>query len=170
MLQDKFLEISKSLNGQYSSQTNLYQGNQWSSLPVTVHQFEFSYKGILIKFNYELGNSNVAEISCAFIPFKLIPEFDIAKKGHFQLLFSRNKNAWSVHCSNKMFVNKIKMILYSSGIEELSKVTAFEPKISGRLFEKEYKIFTQYYLGFDKFEDSILPIIDFYKKLIDAIN
>ena len=170
MIEETFLELSKSLNGNYSNRTTIYRGHQSSSLPVTIHTFHFTYKEILITFIYDLGNSYIAEISCKLIPKRLTPDFEVEKEGHFIMLFRRNKNPWSIQSSNEMFANKIKMIIESSGIEQLANDVAFEPSISGKFIEKEYRIFTRYYLGFDKYEDSILPLIDFYKKLIDAIT
>jgi len=135
--------------------------------PVVIYYLELNYKETLIKLKYEFGIHNLAEIKVKINTNKFIPTFKVESKSHLSRLFTKKSNIWSVKGAEKGIETKIKEILNSSGLSQLADEVSFLPTINGTENNKEFNVFIHFYLGFERKEESILPIIEFCKSTID---
>lgn len=96
--------------------------------------------------------------------------FQIERRNHFDLLFRRKKNPWKIKCTDDLLLHKLQTILRTSGIDDLADQEAFEPTITGEVIDGSYSIHAIYSIAFNRKEESIMPMINFFKQLIDKIQ
>lgn len=170
MIKSKFTEISNSLGGEYFFSETRGKGITDTYHTTDYHKLIIPYKESEIIAIYEFGNRSTATITTKS-SFRNIPiSFNISKRNHFFKLFNKNTKSLKVSSQNKNTQIKIEDALFNSGLEKIASDTVFEPMIKLSQNKDEIEVFTIFYLGFQNKENSILPIINFYKDLIDLIN
>jgi len=128
------------------------------------------YKGHTIIAKYEFGNHNVGEIFTTIKKANKKYFFKLKKNSHFKLLFSKNKFSLKVIIESNQNQRRIEGILSESGLEQIAKETSFNPEIKFITKGLETEVKTHFYLGFKNKEKSILPVINFYKDLINLLS
>lgn len=169
MLSTKFKAIAKSQNATYKVNDFKVDGHVGTKLFFSVHNFIFKHKDVEISIRYEIGKSNLAEINFRIPNYAGNKEFKLDTKEHFFRLFSANKKPWKIEGSDKLFTSKINDILRQSGLTKIASETSFEPNIVGSYSHGDYTLITTFSLSFENYEDSVEPIIEFHKQLIDLL-
>jgi len=126
--------------------------------------FNAKYSVKNFKVDGELGSKLPISIYYLELSYRTIPI------SHFTKLLSFKKDTWKIKCKSKLMSNNLNQILRLSGLTKIANKRPFEPITEGIIVDNTYYINTKFYLGFDNKEDSLLPIIKFYKKLIDFLN
>lgn len=170
MIESRFQEISQELNGNYQHETKKYNGGMGARLPVTLHRLDIDYNGSSIDVKYEFGNLNLGKFLCTIKSGKRIPDFKIETRSNLGRLFTKGRSPWKIKCSDGLLAEKIKLFLKETDLEKIVQETSFEPSIIGETDQTGFNVKMQFYLGFENKEESILPIINFYKKMIDHLN
>ncbi len=170
MIKSEFTKISTLIGAKYEYREEVVKSLPNTSHPITYHEMSFPYGQHLIEMEYEFGNTNIATIKCKLSSKKKHYFFSLKKMNHIKKLFSKQKNSLKVINPDQNIRLKIEEILNKTGLEKIAQDTLFEPKVEFKSSENEIKIITKFYLGFDNKENSIVPIIDFYKKLIDIFK
>lgn len=170
MFEQVFTEIAKKPNCNYRKDDFSVNGRIGAKLPVTIHYLNIIFDGTSIDLRYDLGNHNTAEVSASIETKSKIPEIEILTRSHFSRLFSLKKNAWKIKCSSERLKLNFIQMLKNSGLTKIANTEGFEPEIKAQFKDEKYSIHTQYYLGFNGKENSIVPMIEFYKSLIQSIK
>lgn len=168
MIEAKFIEVSEKVDGIYKREDASYKLDlQGSTMPVTKHFLRVDYKSNIIDIQYEFGNTNVAQVVSSIRSKRALHPLKLTTKSHLGRLFSRSKHPWTIKCKDSNTKTIIENTLEQSGLKELAEERAFEPDVEILPEGQFYKVKTHFYLGFDNKEDSLLPVVNFYKKLID---
>ena len=167
MIKSKFIEISNLLNCKYEVKDFIVEGSLGSKLPITIHNLQVAHKGIFINIKYEFGNSNVGEIKIKIRTENKLTEFEVGTTDNFLRLITFEKRIWKIKCKNINIENHLIKSLKSFGLTQMAQETTFEPQIIGKNENDSYIIYTKFYLGFNNKENSLLPMIEFHKNLID---
>lgn len=170
MIQSKFIKISQELKGAYQCQQVKHHQHGYSILPVTKHILRLNYNNTTIHILYELGRLNIANVSAIVAPHEQKENFDIETSNHLKRFFSKKKPPWIIRSKDALLCKNLDDFLSQSNLTSMAKKTLFEPKIEGRMNENSYNILSHFHLEFSKKEESILPIINFYKLMIDSIK
>ncbi len=170
MIESKFQEIATEVNGIYKINDAKYNGGRSGVIPVTEHLLRVEYKSNIIDVKYEFGNTNVAQVVSTFQCKRILTPFQLSTKSHFGRLFSKNKSPWKVKCHDKEVKYLFERLLNSAGLKQMAEERAFEPELIGTLAGQKYTLKTKFYLGFDDKEESLLPMINFYKMVIDYVS
>ena len=170
MLKNKFQLIADRQNTIYALDEFKVNGINGSKVFISIHTFKFIHKNVEVLLKYELGNSNLAEIKFT-IPNQIsAKDFKLETKEHIFRIFSANKDLWKIKGEDKLFISKVKDALNSSGLSKLADKTSFEPYILGKNSNNNYTLNTTFSLSFENYDNSIEPIIDFHKQIIDLLN
>ncbi len=168
MIEAKFREVSNIVDGLYKRMDSYYEIERNAPpLPVTKHFLRVEYKSTIIDVQFELGNTNVAQFVCLMHSKRELHPLTLTTKSHLIRLFSINKYPWVIKCDDKSTKALVENSLEQFGLNALGKKYAFEPDIDIQKSGQKYIVKTKYYLGFDNKEDSLLPMVLFYKGLID---
>jgi hypothetical protein len=130
----------------------------------------FNYNGITININCGLGLQSVARITCVLPKSNELNNFEISTKSHLSLLFSSNKNRFKIETQNNILSKMIANNLSYKELQSISKQTKFQPLIMGTTKNKTYTITTEYHLIFDERNETFIPLIQFFKDLIDYLK
>ncbi|WP_196889869.1 hypothetical protein [Aureivirga sp. CE67] len=170
MIEEKFIEISEELNCNYRQENTKYNNVlSGSNLPVTDHYLEIEYKDSFINLSYEFGSQNIAEIITEIELKQPKEDFEISTRSHFKRLFVQNKSPWKIKNSNPVLKGKILKLLEESKLTEIANESTFEPLIKGKGTKNRFELTTRYSLAFENKEESILPIINLNKRIIDLL-
>lgn len=170
MIKSKFREISTSLGGEYLFSEKISKSLTTTSHSTDYHKLIIPYNDSEIVVRYEFGNLNIASVNVT-TAFRNSPiSFSISKRNHLITLFNKKAKSLKVTSDNLNTKLRIEDILLSSGLEKIATDTTFEPEIKLAENDKKIEVSTIFYLGFVEKENSILPIINFYKGIIDLIN
>lgn len=131
------------------------------------YHLAFNYNGITISVNCGLGLQSVARITCVLPKSNELNNFEISTRSHLSLLFSSNKNRLKIETQNNILSKMIENNLSYKELESISKRTKFQPLIMGTTKNQTYTIITEYHLIFDERNETFIPLIQFYKDLID---
>jgi len=169
MIESKFREVSKQVNGKYQIKDSKYSVGitSGSVMPVTIHLLRVEYKMNIIDVSYEFGNANVAQILLSTPLNSRLKDVTLNTKSHLGRLFSRNKHPWHIKCKDQTLKDVIERSLDHTGLKHIANNSAFEPEIIGKIDGGRYLLETRFYLGFDNKEESLLPLINFYKFIVD---
>ena len=167
MIKSKFTEISKLFNYDYEINEFTVDGSLGSKISISIHKLELKYQNTPIKIIYEFGNSNVAEIKLIIELNEKCKNFKITTSDNFWRLISFNKNVWNIYCKNQNTKNYLFNSLKNFSLTKMAENSTFEPIIKGQIESNYFIINTKFYLGFKNKEESILPIINFHKSLIE---
>ncbi len=167
MIESKFEEVSKEVNGIYKIKDSKHSAGMGSKMPVTEHFLRVDYKSNIIDVKYEFGNTNVAQIVSSIQCKRSLTSITLSTKSHFGRLFSKSKHPWKIKCKDDNVKVLFEETLEHNGLKRIAEEKAFEPEIEGHLDGKTYTLKTKFYLGFDNKEESLLPLINFYKGIID---
>lgn len=167
MIESTFREVSKKVNGQYQIKDSKYSVGTGSVIPVTIHLLRVEYKMNVIDVSYEFGNSNVAQILLSIPLNSRLKDVKLSTKSHLGRLFSRNKHPWRITCKDQKLKEVLERSLDHAGLKHIADNSAFEPELVGKTDGGCYLLETRFYLGFDNKEESLLPVINFYKSIID---
>lgn len=170
MIESKFIEISKKYGGKYDLSNFKVNETLGSKLPISIHKLKLSHKEISINVCYEFGNSNVAEVKFEIYVQIEVPYFELETRDHFSRLFSLKKNPWKIKSSNNQLSSNIIRYLNTVSLTKMANDESFEPVMKGIYKNGKYNFNTRFYLGFNNKENSISPIIEFHKTLIDHIK
>lgn len=169
MIKTKFEEISKLLDCNYDYKEERHLSLLSRNIPISFHKINLEYNSIKIELLYEFGENNLALINSRIQTNKNLPSFIVNTRTQFQRLFSKEKNPFTVKSTDPLFESFIMNALEECSYNEIAMNTTFEPEIKGEYNENYYYITTKFYLGFKDKEESILPSINLYKKIIDKI-
>ena len=133
------------------------------------HYLNVPYKGQLIQIMFDLCEFDVAEASTVLFPETETFEFEIEPRGQLARLLFKRKCGWTIKCIDEEMRIGIENQIISSKLDQLIDQTRFEPFITGKFEKFGYKIHTKYSLAFNNKEESVLPMINFYKGMIDFL-
>lgn len=167
MIESKFIEVSKKYDGKYNLSNFAVKETLGSKLPISIHSLDLTHKEIPINITYEFGNSNLAEVKFEMYVQIKVPDFELETKDHFSRLFSFKKDPWKIKPLNSQLSVNIIGYLNSTGLTKMANDESFEPIMKGIFNAGIYEFNTKFYLGFNNKENSITPIIEFHKALID---
>ena len=169
MLEQQFIKISAAYNSTLDVNHFTVNGNMGAKVSISIYTLPLILHGVTVTIKYELGNFNLAEIGFSIQTERKFSDFQLQTKDHFSRLFSFNKDPWRIKGADKFFISKIEHGLQQSGFTQLATKTAFEPSISGRYENGTYLVKTRFSLAFENKEDSVVPLIDFQKKMIELL-
>lgn len=167
LIQTAFEKIAKKLTVAYEYKEIHRVGID--NLTISYHTLVIPYRHNTIRVEYEFGDLNTAEITTALTNPSRHNQFTIQKNGPYKLLFFRNKKSLEVTSTSTSTALTITKLLESTGLEAIALGTQFDPKIKFQTSKNKTQLVTRYYLGFKDKEKSILPIINFYKGIIDTL-
>lgn len=145
-------------------------GNKGAVNPISIYTFTLNHRDVTVKVKYEFGNFNLAEVEFV-VPAEIkVSEFKLETKDNFSRWFSFNKSFWEIKSESTLFTSKLMDVLRQSSLTNLANDTSFEPIMSGINNLQTYTFSTKFYLGFTNKEDSIIPVIEFHKQIIDLIR
>ena len=169
MFEKIFNDLSKKSNAVYTNESYKVDGDLGSKLPITIHYLDYPYQDTIIYLRYELGDYNLAEINIALDQYQG-PDFEIRARDQMTRLLSFNKKVWTIKCKNPKLERYLEISLNDTGLTKIARESTFEPEIKGEYKGSIYTLYTCYSLAFQNKEQSIEPIIKFYKMLIDYTN
>ncbi|WP_299097911.1 hypothetical protein [uncultured Winogradskyella sp.] len=141
-----------------------------SASEIDIYKIKIPYQQHTIHIKYEFGNHNMAVIETTLIPKTIIPNIELTTRSHFSRLLSFKAKRWSIKSSNRLLERTILENLKATQLTELAEKDAFEPIIKGYQKNENYILNTQFYLGFNNKEKTLVPIITFYKNMIDYLD
>ena len=168
-MEQKFIAVAQHYKCDYEVNNYTVDGNVGAKIPISIYTLTLSHKDVIIYLKYELGNYNLAEVKFRLYTKDKIPEFHLETKDHFSRLFSLKKTPWIVKSKSKAINVKMLQLIVNTGLAKIANDAAFEPKIAGLQINKEYNFTTKFYLGFDNKEETIAPILEFNKGVIDYL-
>jgi hypothetical protein len=121
------------------------------------------YKNNIICVHYEVGDIKLGRIESAFSEINKLPQFDITTRSHFKRLIFRNKNILKVNSKKEKFKKRLEKLLSETELELIARKTLFLPETKSI----NYNIKTEFSLSFDDNLEVLMPLISFYKSLID---
>lgn len=166
MIENYFIQLEGTLENCKTNVVHEKFAAGGSRVPVSLYELLHEYKGHTIELVYELGNHNLARVEVNLGAVRL-PFFLITNKSHFSRLFSSKGNILKVECKHPQFKKYLEEILISTGLEQIARDNLFEPRIETKTEKNEVKIIAGFYLGFEDKIGTILPLLDFYKQIID---
>ena len=169
-MKSEFEIISKKYNGEFKLEERIVKGIGFSSLPITSYKLVVPIDNIKISIVYEFGNYNLANIRMTLFDVAPSNFFKFKKQGALKLLFSKNKNSLDVISESTTIKNAVFTLLQQTGLEKIARDTLFEPEIIFTNSKNKCEIHTRFYLGFKNKENSLEPIIEFYKGMIKLLN
>jgi len=169
MIKEKFEEIAEQLGCDYNYSEERHVSLVSGNIPISYHSLTLTYKTVKIELQYEFGGQNLASVKSAIETDKKVPDFKVKTRSQIKRLFSRNKSPFIVQSKDDLFDVFILNVLDDAGYNEIATKTTFDPELSGVNTADHYKLSTNFYLGFDDKENSILPSINLYKRIIDKI-
>nr|WP_299206737.1 hypothetical protein [uncultured Brumimicrobium sp.] len=169
MIREKFEEIASQLGCKYEYSEKRHVSLISRNIPASYHQMTLEYKTVKIEVLYEFGGQNLAWVKSSIKTNKNLPNFTVNTKSQIKRLFSKDKHPFIVKSDDTLFKAFILKTLETTSYNEIANKTTFEPKLSGNKIEGYYKINTNFYIGFDNKEQSILPSINLHKSIIDKI-
>lgn len=170
MVNEKLIEISEKLNCEYIQENTVYEYVlNGDSFPVTNHYLKIKYKNSLIDARFEFGRQNICEIYVELELTKPKESFEIRTHSHLKRLFIKNNSPWKIKILDPVLKRNILKLFEISELNEIAKNTSFEPVVNGDNKENKYEIITRFSLAFENKEESILPMINMYKDLIDFL-
>ena len=170
MMKTVFENVAKELQCTYECKDDKYTGFNRSLATVSTHQLSIEYKDCIIDVQYEFGKTNLAEIKTTIKSDQRLFGFSVRSGNHFVRLFTKKGEMLKVKTENKGLKVEILKLLKDNNLEKMANDTAFEPEIDSKFLDGHYIIDTKFYLGFDNKEDSIIPIVNFYKGMIDYLK
>ncbi|WP_196890133.1 hypothetical protein [Aureivirga sp. CE67] len=171
MLEQKFLEISEELNCNYKIVNkeidDYFLGRK---LSVNDYYLEIEHQNSVIFLCYELANQSMAKVTVEVELNHFKENFEISTRSHFQRLFVKNKSPWKINCPNAEFKKKLLTILDKNELSDFAQKTSFEPIIYGKRAFNKIKIETKFSLAFENKENSIIPVINYHKRMIEFLS
>ena len=76
---------------------------------------------------------------------------------------------WISKCKNRILEKTLLDHLKTTGLTELAEKEAFEPIVKGYTKSGSYFLNTKFYLGFNNKENSLEPMVIFFKKMLEYI-
>jgi hypothetical protein len=131
------------------------------------YDLKIKYNGCTIKIACGLGRQSAAIITCVISQNNTINNFEITTRNHLAILFSSNKNRFTLETEDSILQKFIENNTAYQELHAVSKRTKFLPTITGTNNEESYKLLTEYDLFFDQRNETFMPLIQFYKDLID---
>ena len=169
MIRAKFEEVANQLGCKYEYSEKGHVSFISRNIPASYHTLTLEYNSVTIKLVYELGSQNLGKVKSVIETSKNIVNFSVTTKSQIQRLFSKDKEPFKIESKDPIFESKIRTFLKSSIYHDMVNRTTFDPEICGVKSEGKYTIYTNFYLGFEDKELSIIPSIDVHKKIIDEI-
>lgn len=167
MIENYFMELANTLeNAKVNVVHEKFASDRGSRLTVSLYELFCEYKGHKIELVYELGSHNLAKVEVGLSASR-VPLFLITNKSHFSRLFSFKGNILKVECRDPQFKKYLEEILHATGLEQIARDNLFEPRIEVKTEAHGVKIITGFYLGFEDKAGAVLPLLDFYKRIID---
>ncbi len=160
-------EITEQIDAQYKYREEKEKWINGVVYLVSAHYITTEYKNHTIFLEYELGKYNMGYVKMELERDHIMIPFQFKKVSHLRRLFNSKMNSLQVVCKNKIFKKEIERLLIESHLEQIARDTLFEPQIEIQQKKGGYEMITKFYLGFDDKEHSIIPMIDFYKGIID---
>ena len=170
MLEPIFTELAKKHNGEYNVENINVRGKRFSRLPISTHHFNFTHLNTKLKVKYEFGNHNLAEIKFVLEDVNKIPDIQINAREHLFRLFSFNKKVWKFKSKSKADISLYEFLLNENGLTSIAKDFAFEPQIHGKWNKNKFEFYTFYSLAFENKENSLKPVIEFHKMIIEHLK
>ncbi len=131
------------------------------------YSLKFKYNECPIIMDCMLGQQSVARITCLLPKNNDLHNFSIATRSHIAVLFWAYKNRFTLETEDSMLSKFIKHNAAYKELNALSKRTKFQPAITGINKGDSYILLTEYHLFFPQRNESFMPLIQFYKDLID---
>ena len=159
-----FTELSNRLDWDYRFQ------EYYDLEPFTVHTFHLSHQGVPIEIEYQFGKGDLAHFTCSFFSRTPLFSFTTCKKSHFWKLFHPRQSILQVRSPNVGFGRQIHDLLGKNGLLGLAEEHLFAPDMQGQASGQSYQLNTRFHLAFNRKEQSLEPMVSFYKDMIDLYS
>lgn len=170
MLEQQFIKISAEYNSTLDVNHFTVNGNMGAKVSISIYTLPLVLHDVNVTIKYELGNFNLAEIGFSVQTERKFSDFQLETQDQFSRLFRFNKNPWRIKGADKFFISKIDAALRQSSLTQLAIKTVFEPSIIGNYENGTYSVKTRFSLAFENKEDSLVPIIEFQKRMIRLLK
>lgn len=164
-----FEQLVASENGRFSVKENKYMGGiePGSYTFSDTYTAVFEHRGIIIELINELGHQNLGKIRCSLPKQAEKKVFSMETKGQFYQLMHRRELPILINTEFPPLYNRIEVSNPFHHLCERAKADRFEPEIKGFNKNDEYIIECVYHLAFNNKELVLIPLIQFFKTLID---
>ena len=167
MIEEYFIQLSKTLDNCKANVVHQkFASSPGAKVHISIYELFYVYKNHQIELVYELGNHDLAKVEVNLSSDR-IPSFQITNNSHFSRLFFSKRNMLKVECKNPQFKKFLEEILITTGLEQIARDNLFEPRIVTEIIKNEHKIALGFYLGFEDKIGVVIPLLEFYKHLID---
>ena len=167
MVRAKFEEAATLLNAEYAYKEKRVKDAKFASLTISFHELLLHHLGVDIIVYYEYGHHNAARVQARLSNYNTSYTFSFAKRSPYKLLFQKKLRSLDIQHNNSYKRAEIEEITANSGLEALARETLFEPTMDYTLVDNQLEIKMTYNLAFDHHKDSILPVVGFYKQMIE---
>ncbi|WP_138433926.1 hypothetical protein [Winogradskyella algicola] len=136
------------------------------NLRVKSFTLDLPYKSHTIYISYEVGDLKLGHI-VSELKETTISSFKIYAQSHFWRIFNNKSNILKIVTSDKKLKQSLEKMLLNIELESIARKSQFSQIIKGYRTKNHFKITTEFPLSFDAKLEVLLPIINFYKGLID---
>ncbi|WP_203296816.1 hypothetical protein [Luteirhabdus pelagi] len=152
-------------------QTDLKElGPGSSRTHISKYNLQIFQNGTVIDSIFDFGKTDSAKFIIELEPLNRISEFELTSFEHLRKLILFRKQNWELKPEHGSLRFDVEKLLAKHGLINLMEKTAFQPEMSGKLRNRKYRIETMFSLKYDGNIQSIKPIVDFHKELVDLIK
>ena len=169
MIEHEFKKLASTYDCNFHISEDKVSGEAGSYLKITIYSIKIPYLKSIINISYEFGNHNMAKFETTITTKNPIPEIELTTRSHFSRLLRSKENLWMTQCKNKAVEKTLFNNLKTTGLTKLAQQEAFEPIIKGDYKNDIYNFSTSFYLGFNNKEESMEPVVEFYKKMLEYL-
>ena len=164
-----FEEARKELRGKYWTEPSDHSAEMRGEAIFQEHILTFLHNKFEVRLSMDFG---LRERGTVFCQLPIRPDyffFSIQSNSPWQQLLLRKKPL-EIECENPSVIEKIEESQEFVTLSQMAKKVKFEPEFNGNNRAHGFEIHCSFHLKFDEQGEVIIPIVNFYKRLIDIFS